>query len=79
MDIIKEKIKKYAPKMELENIALLGFALISISMLIGLFVPKKLKTALRLCCICVASVDADALAITVWRLENETKEEECED
>ncbi len=79
MDIIKEKIKKYAPKMELENIALLGFALISISMLIGLFVPKKLKKALRLCCICVASVAAAALAITVWRLENETKEEACEE
>lgn len=79
MDIVKEKLVKYAPKMELENIALLGFALMSISMFIGLLIPKKLKKALRLCCICVAGVAAAVFAISIWRWEKELKEEACEE
>lgn len=76
MDIIKEKLVKYAPKMELENIALLGFGFISISMLIGLLIPKKLKRGLRLSCICVAGVSFATFALSVLRWEKEIKEEE---
>ncbi len=76
MDIIKEKLVKYAPKMELENIALLGFGLVSISMLIGLLIPKKLKKGLRLSCICVAGVAFATFALSVLRWEKEIKEEE---
>lgn len=74
--MLKEKLVKYAPKMELENIALLGFGFMSISMLIGLLIPKKLKKGLRLSCICVAMVAFATLALSVLRWEKEMKEEE---
>lgn len=77
LDLIKEKLVKYAPKMELENIALLGFAFMSISMLIGLLVPKKLKKGLRLSCICVAGVSLATFALSVLRWEKELQEEDA--
>lgn len=75
-NLVKDKLVKYAPKMELENIALLGFAFMSISMLIGLLIPKKLKKGLRLSCICVAGVSLATLALSVLRWEKESEKEE---
>lgn len=76
MDLIKDKLVKYAPKMEVENIALLGFGFVSLSMLIGLLIPKKLKKGLRFSCFCVACVAFATFALSVMRWEKEIKEEE---
>lgn len=75
LDLIKEKLVTYCKKMESENIALLGFAFMSISMLIGLLIPKKLKRGLRLSCISVTFVSLATLALSILRWERESADE----